>query len=141
MQEEKHKTSKKFGNRLATILKREGCSQKDLAGLLGVHINTVSQWLRNINEPNLTTLRLISHYLDIEYTWLITGETPIEYAARKHTRKLLLHGEVLLLSDGKADYGEQTKKEVEDLVAKIVNLDPSSRKLVKELVNKLGGEK
>ena len=123
-----------FGDRLSVILKREGFSQKDLAKLLGVHINTVSQWVRGMREPNLTILRFISHYLNIEYTWLITGETPVQYAARRQTRKLVL-------ADEKAVYGEPTEKEIENLVAKIVNLDNSSRNLVKELVDKLGGER
>ena len=80
-------------------------------------------------------VRLISHYLNEHITWLYTGESALEYTARKHLRNLIL-------SDDREKYSTEENERIESLVAKIYKLDPGSRDLVEQMVGRLlaGGD-
>ncbi len=121
-----------FGERLKQLLKDNKVSQQWLADLLKVHKNTVYFWVNDKREPNLPTLRFISHFMDVDYTWLITGETPIQYAQRRDARK-----QILKISDSKEKYLTEDQKDLEDLVSKIFKLNREEFELVKNLVDRL----
>ena len=54
----------KFAENLRTALAEHEMTQKDLAEQLSTTQQTVSRWLKGINEPDLTTLLEICLYLD-----------------------------------------------------------------------------
>ncbi len=54
----------KFPENLRTALLEHGMTQKDLAERVSTTQQTVSRWLKGINEPDLTTLLEICLYLD-----------------------------------------------------------------------------
>ncbi len=116
-----------FGDRLKTVLKENNLKQKDLAELLNIHINTVSQWIRNLREPDLKSLRLIVHFLDTNYLWLITGETPEEYAARKKAQRV---------ADDFAAY-QIKKEEYRETLRQFFLLSERKQELVKKLIEEL----
>jgi len=47
---------------LKSEIKNIGMNQKEFAGMIDIHINTVSQWVRGINEIPTWVKLLIYHY-------------------------------------------------------------------------------
>lgn len=55
----------KFAENLRMALAENEMTQKELADLLGTTQQTVSRWLKKVNEPDLTTLLEICLHLSI----------------------------------------------------------------------------
>lgn len=55
----------KFAENLQRELVEQGLMQKDLASYLGTTQQTISRWLKGINEPDLSTLLEICLHLNI----------------------------------------------------------------------------
>ena len=54
----------KFSKNLREVLAIHGMTQQDLANHIGTTQQTVSRWLKGINEPDFATLLEICLYLD-----------------------------------------------------------------------------
>jgi len=63
-------------NRIGLVLKEKDHSQKWLAGQLGVHVNTVSQWVQNNQHPDLNRMYEISVLLDCDLKDLVASTKP-----------------------------------------------------------------
>ena len=53
-----------FGANLSILRKRAGLSQEALAEQLGVSRQAVSNWERNLSEPDVNTINLLSELLN-----------------------------------------------------------------------------
>ncbi len=61
-----------FADRLKAAIEKSGKPKGDLAAHCGVALSTVSRWLSG-SEPNRDTVAKISHFLEINPIWLLTG--------------------------------------------------------------------
>jgi len=116
-----------FGGRLKECIKSNDCSRSTLASLLGVHVNTIGHWIRNEKDPGLNRVRLIAQFLDVELTWLITGESAREYADRKRKKKSFLSGES----------EEESGEDVDEICKQLEKLNAENVKFVAEMIRKL----
>lgn len=62
-----------FGVNLSTLRKRAGMSQEQLAERLVVSRQAVSNWERDLSEPDLGTIQKISELLDVQVSELMGG--------------------------------------------------------------------
>jgi len=62
------------GKRLRDARKAKGLTQKELAGMIAVKHNSVSNWENDQNKPDLDTIRRICSVLDISSAYLLEGE-------------------------------------------------------------------
>lgn len=60
-----------FGDKLRAVREAKGLSQKELSERIGVTPNYISNYERNINQPNLQMLEWICKALDITTTELL----------------------------------------------------------------------
>ncbi len=60
-----------FAQRLKELIKTNGCSQDTLAHALNVKQQTVSKYVRGVNEPDLDTLLAIARYFGVTVDYLI----------------------------------------------------------------------
>lgn len=72
-----------FGDRLESM--RGDLSQKKFAALLGVPINTYTNWVRGIREPSMSAIINIATRLGVTADWLIgiDKRQPAENAVSK----------------------------------------------------------
>ncbi|MBS1401213.1 MAG: helix-turn-helix transcriptional regulator [Clostridia bacterium] len=54
-----------IGKNILESMKVKGITQTELAKLLGVKQNTVSQWINGVNEPNCQTIVKLCYVLEI----------------------------------------------------------------------------
>ena len=54
-----------IGKNILESIKVKGITQTELAKLLGVKQNTVSQWINGVNEPNCQTIVKLCYVLEI----------------------------------------------------------------------------
>ena len=54
-----------IGKNILESMKVKGITQSELAKLLGVKQNTVSQWINGVNEPNCQTIVKLCYVLEI----------------------------------------------------------------------------
>lgn len=81
-------SNKTTGQRIESLLKKRGLTQKELAHYLGVTDNTVSYWCNDHRMPNLEQIIIISKYLNVSIDYL-TGITDIECVLNTDKNKLL----------------------------------------------------
>jgi len=62
------------GKRLRDARKAKGLTQKELAEMIVVKHNSVSNWENDQNKPDLDTIRRICGVLDISSAYLLEGE-------------------------------------------------------------------
>lgn len=63
------------GERLGVFMERHGIRTKDLARLLGVSSQSVSNWTTGSNRISQSHAeRIVDTYPDLNYEWLITGQ-------------------------------------------------------------------
>ncbi|MFQ5642043.1 MAG: helix-turn-helix domain-containing protein [bacterium] len=121
-----------IGSRIKKRMKEKGFNQKKLAELAGISQKGLSELIHDKFEPRLSTLRLLSKYLDMPLTEIVFGETPLDYAARRFTKE-----QMLKVEDQKSHYLSKNQKGLEDLVEKVFKLDSANRTLVEQLVDQL----
>lgn len=63
-------------HRLALALEYAGVDRDEIADVLGVHRNTVGNYLRGDTEPGRAVLRVWAMRCGVPYVWITTGETP-----------------------------------------------------------------
>lgn len=59
------------GKRIKELMETEKINQTTLALKLGVKQNTVSSWVLNRKEPNITSLWLLADYFDVDIDFLV----------------------------------------------------------------------
>ena len=64
-----------FGANLSVVRKRAGFSQEALAERLGVTRQAVSNWERNLSEPDINTINLLSELLSVPVEDLMKNPT------------------------------------------------------------------
>jgi transcriptional regulator with XRE-family HTH domain len=62
-------------HRLALALEAAGVSTEDMADTLGVHRNTIGNYLRGNTRPRKLVLQAWALRCGVPYTWLAEGET------------------------------------------------------------------
>lgn len=62
-----------FGSNLSLLRKRAGLSQEALAEQLNVSRQAISNWERNLNEPDIDTIHRISELLHVSASDLLEG--------------------------------------------------------------------
>lgn len=60
-----------FKERLSGLMKEYGYNQVELANRSGVKQNTISAWLKDKKQPNLTSLWLIADCFDVSIDYLV----------------------------------------------------------------------
>ncbi len=60
-----------FGERVKTVLKETGHTQKELAKALNVQASTFCEWLNGHNEPPMQAIVDIAKYLDVSTDYLL----------------------------------------------------------------------
>ena len=60
-----------FAIQLATAMDELSVSRKALAYDLGVHINTINNWLHAKTDPGIINLIKISNYFNVSVEWLL----------------------------------------------------------------------
>jgi transcriptional regulator with XRE-family HTH domain len=58
-------TKRYVGNQLTALLDERFITQEELAYALGVHVQNVSRWCRNVTCPQKRRLRQIAEYFDV----------------------------------------------------------------------------
>lgn len=89
-----------FGDKLKTARKAKNLTQKELANLLGVKHNSISNWENNQNKPDPDTIELICGVLNVTPNYLLASESddtnPQEKLLLKQYRKLDSHGKKIV---------------------------------------------
>lgn len=67
-----------FGNRLNTALKIRNMKQVELAEKLNINRATINNYIKEKYEPNRNRLKLIAKILNINPTWLLGYDEPME---------------------------------------------------------------
>lgn len=60
-----------FGERIKTVLKETGKTQKELASKLNVQPSTLCEWLNDHNEPPMQIIVDIALYLEVSTDYLL----------------------------------------------------------------------
>ena len=63
-----------FGDRVCAAREQAGMTQKQLAKRLGVKHSTIISWAHALSEPRANRLSTLSVFLNVSFSWLITGE-------------------------------------------------------------------
>lgn len=65
-----------LGERIATLLKQQHVSQKDLAMMIGVTESALSRYINNERKPKLNVLANLATALNTTVDYLTTGAKP-----------------------------------------------------------------
>lgn len=65
-----------FGERLKLFRKQAGLTQDDVAAQLGLTKNAISQWERNVSQPDLANLVALRMMLRVSLDVLVGGDEP-----------------------------------------------------------------
>lgn len=65
-----------FGQKLQILLDEKDISQKQLADALNLHDSTVRNYVRDLREPDFSTLKLIAGYFDVSLDYLLSFSKP-----------------------------------------------------------------
>ncbi len=114
-------------DRVKILMKELGFTQKSLAETVGLSEKQMGRILKGQSDTTITVLRLLCHHLRTNYLYILTGETPEQYAARKRALKI---------SDDYGDY-QSKKDEYQRVFEKFFLLSESKQELVKKLIEEL----
>lgn len=59
------------GKRIKELMRIDNINQTTLAKNIGVKQNTISSWVLNKKEPNITSLWLLADYFDVDIDYLV----------------------------------------------------------------------
>ena len=65
-----------FGQKLQTLLEEHDMSQKQLSEALSLHDSTVRNYVRDLREPDFTTLKLIAEFFEVSLDYLLSFSKP-----------------------------------------------------------------
>ena len=97
-----------FGEKLKETRRRKGLTQKQLADLIGVKDNSISNWEKDRNLPkNMDTIILLCETLDIDINWLLYDgkEPPKNVAVLKY-----------LTDDSVNELPQEAKNEIDNFI-------------------------
>lgn len=77
-----------FAKRLKELRTTKKIKQEELANILDVSQNTISNWEKNISEPSLDKLILLANYFEIDINYLLGYVSVIKFID-KDTQELL----------------------------------------------------
>ncbi|MBR3370779.1 MAG: helix-turn-helix transcriptional regulator [Rhodobacteraceae bacterium] len=63
-----------FGDRLTAAREAQGLTQSQLAGRLGIKLQTLTGWENDRSEPRANKLQMVAGLLNVSMGWLLTGE-------------------------------------------------------------------
>lgn len=63
-----------LGERIVEAREKRGLQQNELAELMGVTPQAVSQWEGNTTQPKLANMAKLAEHLNVDQDWLLTGE-------------------------------------------------------------------
>ena len=64
-----------LGEKIKDLRKNKGLSQEDLANKLNVSRQAVSKYEKDINEPNIDTIKRISKYFNVDLEYLLNDDS------------------------------------------------------------------
>jgi transcriptional regulator with XRE-family HTH domain len=62
-----------FGDRVAGAREAAGMSQKQLAGRLGIKLETLQSWENDLSEPRANKLQMLAGLVNVSIMWLLEG--------------------------------------------------------------------
>jgi transcriptional regulator with XRE-family HTH domain len=101
-----------FGKRLKTARKEKGLTQKELAALIHVKHNSISDWENDKNKPDISTVELLCGVLEV---------TPSYIMGVKETGTPLLTGADAILLKKYHSLSESNKQAVINLIDNLLN--------------------
>lgn len=72
-----------LGQRLARAKRKRSVSNQELAKVAGVHANTVSKWLSDVQRPDAEALDALARRLSVSSTWLLHGDSAADLSAEE----------------------------------------------------------
>ncbi|HWL41009.1 MAG TPA: helix-turn-helix transcriptional regulator [Gemmatimonadaceae bacterium] len=72
-----------LGQRIARAKRKRSVSNRELAEVAGVHANTVSKWLSDVQKPDAEALDAVARRLEVSSSWLLHGGTAASYDAEE----------------------------------------------------------
>lgn len=78
-----------FSDNLLIIRKKKNLTQEDLANLIGVKKQSISQWENNLSKPSLETISKLSKSLDVDLSELI-GVNPLSEKLKDYGNNTLV---------------------------------------------------
>ena len=87
-----------FGANLSILRKHAGLSQEALAERLGVSRQAVSNWERNLSEPDVNTINLLSELLNVTVSDLLESPTSNSFSGVPHIKPTLTIISVVMAS-------------------------------------------
>lgn len=60
-----------FCDRLRELRRKNGCTQSDLAKILGLSQSTIGNWEAGIRQPNFTTLKRLAKIFNVSVDYLL----------------------------------------------------------------------
>ena len=66
-----------LGEKIKELRKNKGLSQEDLANKLNVSRQAVSKYEKDINEPNIDTIKRISKYFNVDLEYLLNDDSSL----------------------------------------------------------------
>ena len=78
-----------FYQRLIDLRKSLGISQAQAAREMGISINALNNYERNVRLPNREAMKKLCDYYNVSYDYLLTGEDGQEEELSPNTRILL----------------------------------------------------
>jgi transcriptional regulator with XRE-family HTH domain len=122
-----------LGDRIKSKLKEKKISQKILAELIDIPQSTLSEIIKNKYNPNVNTVKLIAHFLEVDLNWLITGISAEDRAIEKLNEIIIKEeSEDGIIKEREVQYGGIY---IKILIKKIIKLRPQNREKIIELID------
>ena len=67
-----------LGKKIKELRKNKGLSQEDLANKLNISRQAVSKYEKDINEPNIDTIKRISKYFNVDLEYLLNDDSSLD---------------------------------------------------------------
>jgi len=116
-----------LNKRILDKLKEKNITQAQLAELLGVHRNTINDWIRGRMEPGLKKAFHLAKILNVSIDWLITG---IEKQPELYT--------IYRVGEKEGEYKVKAQdREIAQIIELYLSLTPESKKIFMELLKNL----
>lgn len=123
------KKNETLGDRIRQLLKKHKLTQKQLAEMVDLPVNTIGHIIRDETDPGLNKIRIIAHYLDEDLNWIITGMSLEERLMNRQIKDLILD------SDDQTTKLVNLTKSMGILVRKLQDLNPENMVIIHNIIN------
>jgi len=65
----------KLGDIIRMLLEENEMTQKDLAFNMNISVSTVGNYIRNLREPDIETIKLFASYFDVSVDYLVNYQS------------------------------------------------------------------